>query len=260
MLTTNSVNKPNVLITRPEKKAQQLALLIQQQGMLCVNQPLFDYHSLASAKQCQALLTQNDIIIFVSAAAVEFAHANCPAENWQYQHIFAVGKATQSALSKLGITKIKVPKLENSEGLLALPLLNKPLNNTKITIVRGNGGREHLAKILTSRGAQVNYLESYQRIWRTFTKDISKQWYEQQINCIVVTSNAILEKLVQLMRISTLSSTNKTNNYWLKQCVWVVVSERIANTAISLGLTQVINCAGASDKQIIAALKSLPSL
>jgi len=260
MLTTNNVNKLNILITRPEKKAQQLALSLQQQGMLCVNQPLFDYQPLDNSQKCEALLTQVDLVIFVSVAAVEFAHANYPANNWQYRHILAVGKATQNALKQLGILDVISPEQENSEGLLKLSLLETSLCDQKITIVRGNGGREHLAETLANRGAEVNYLESYQRVWRIFPKDISKQWYEQQINCIVVTSNAILEKLVQLMRITAPSDINDITSYWLKQCVWLVVSKRIANTAVSLGITQVVTCAGASDKQIIAALKSLPSL
>lgn len=260
MLTTNNVNKLNILITRPEKKAQQLALSLQQQGMLCVNQPLFDYQALDSIQKCEALLTRIDIVIFVSVAAVEFAHANYPATHWRYKHIFAVGKATQNALQQHGILDVVSPEQENSEGLLKIPLLGDDLSDKKITIVRGNGGREHLAETLTNRGANVSYLESYQRVWRIFPKDISKQWYERQINCIVITSNAILEKLVQLMRITTPSDTNNITSYWLKQCVWIVVSKRIANTAISLGLTQVVTCAGASDKQIITALKSLPSL
>jgi uroporphyrinogen-III synthase len=260
MLTTNNINKLNVLITRSEKKAQQLALSIQQQGMLCVNQPLFDYQPLDNSQKCEALLTQVDIVIFVSVAAVEFAHTSYPASYWQFKHVLAVGKATQNALKQLDILNVLSPEQENSEGLLKLPLLETGLCDKKITIVRGNGGREHLAETLKNRGSKVSYLESYQRVWRIFPKDISKQWYEQQINCIVVTSNAILEKLVQLMRITTPSNINDITSYWLKQCVWIVVSKRIANTAVSLGLTQVVTCSGASDKQIIAALKSLPSI
>ncbi|MDP7592896.1 MAG: uroporphyrinogen-III synthase [Litorilituus sp.] len=259
MLTTNNVNKLNVLITRPEKKAQQLALSLQQQGILCVNQPLFDYHPLANANQCKSVLTQVDIVIFVSVAAVEFANKVLSAGNWQYQHIFAVGRATQKALEQLGIKKVHVPRQESSEGLLALPLLNDKLSQQQVTIVRGNGGREHLADTITSRGASVNYLESYQRVWRTLPKDISKQWYEQEINCIVITSNAILTKLAEILAIFDPSSTDTATLHWLNNCTWLVVSTRIAKTAKRLGFKHVFTSSGASDEQICLALTTLSS-
>jgi len=257
MLTTHSAWPLNVLIARPIKKAQALTLLLNKQGIACVSQPLFDYQPLADHKQSKELLTTANIIIFVSVAAVEFSHANVISTHWQYQHIIAVGKATKAALQALGLENIQCPFQENSEGILTLSVLNEGLLNKNITIVRGNGGREHLAVELIKRGASVNYLESYQRIWRIFPKDINKQWYQQQINCIVVTSNALLDKLVHLTQATNVTIENKTTKHWREQCVWLVASKRIAKHAQQLGLTNIIQSDGASEEAINTALQAL---
>ncbi|MBL4822756.1 MAG: uroporphyrinogen-III synthase [Colwellia sp.] len=246
-----------VLITRPTKKAQALSFLLNKQGIACVSQPLFDYQPLADHQQSEKLLTNAEVIIFVSVAAVEFAHASVRATHWQYQHIIAVGKATKSALQALTLENIHCPSQENSEGVLALSLLNENLANKNITIVRGNGGREHLAIELNQRGAAVRYLESYQRIWRTFPKDIDKQWYQQQINCIVVTSNALLEQLVQLTQATNVSAENDVTKYWRNNCIWLVASKRIANHAKQLGLVNVIQSDGANEQAIITTLQTI---
>ncbi len=257
MLTNHSAHPLNVLVARPTKKAQALTLLLNKQGITCVSQPLFDYLPLADHKQSKKLLATADIIIFVSVAAVEFAHANIAAKHWKYQQIIAVGKATKAALQVLALENILCPSQENSEGVLALSVLNKSLSNKNITIVRGNGGREHLATELVKRNATIHYLESYQRVWRTFPKDIDKQWYHQKINCIVVTSNALLEKLVELTQATNVAVENDTTNHWRNHCIWLVASKRIADQAEQLGLTNIIQSNGANEKAINTTLKKI---
>ena len=260
MLTTTNQAPLRVLITRPKQKAQQLALSLNQQGIACVNQPLFDYQTLANHSASKALLTGSDILIFVSVASVEFADTSYSANLWQFGQIFAVGSATKKALHKLGINNVITPQQENSEGLLALSSLTQNIDEKNITIIRGNGGREYLASTLNSRGAKVSYLESYQRVWRVLAKDISKQWYQQQINCIVVTSNAILEKLVQLVLAQDKQSeSQKLANYWRTQCLWITASKRIADKAKQFGLLQVTISAGASDQVLAETLQALQS-
>ena len=246
-----------VLITRPENKATALALSLKKQGIACVVQPLFDYQPLADKTRSAPLLIASDILIFVSVAAVEFAHASLPARNWQFQQIIAVGSATKAALTALNIKQVVSPNLENSEGLLSTTILSENINGKAITIVRGNGGREHLAIELNKRGAKVHYLESYQRLWRKLAKDIGEQWYQQQINCIVVTSNTLLEKLVQLTITPHISSDSQPlAHYWKKHCLWIVASQRIEQHAQQLGLTNVIVSDGASEGAICNILNS----
>jgi len=251
-----------VLITRPEVKAQQLASLLNEQGIANTSQALFDYQPYASAKEISTALKSADILIFVSVAAVEFAHTTSALhfhsiesnslENNSSQIIFAVGNATKQALKAIGVTQVLSPpsKQEHSEGLLKLAEL-ADVNDKKVVIFRGNGGREHIANCLRQRGAKVCYLESYQRVWRTLPKNIAEQWQEQQINCIVVTSNDILLALLKYLA----SATDNTDNYWKTQCLWVVVSERIEQNAKALGLTHVINTQSASSQILCDTLQ-----
>ena len=247
-----------VLITRPEAKAQELALLLDEQGIANARQALFDYQLNASTTDVVSALENADILIFVSVAAVEFTHASCPLNknfsNKSPQTIFAVGNATKRALMALGITNIISPaaQQEHSEGLLKLSQLGD-VSNKKVVIFRGDGGREHIANTLKQRGANVNYIESYQRVWRTLPINTAEQWREQQINCIVITSNDILLALYEYLT----NATNTTDSYWKTQCRWVVVSERIEKNAIALGLKRVINARSASSKILCNTLNEL---
>jgi len=245
----------NVLITRPTEKAKSLTKALANIDIVCVHQSLFDYQPLADYQTSERLLTNNNILIFVSVSGVQFANKIFSATCWRYKNVIAVGNATKVALQRLGISKVLCPEQENSEGLLALSILNKNFSRDAITIVRGDSGREHLAEQLTKRGATVTYLESYQCVWRTLKEDIAKQWFQQQINCIVVTSNAILEKLNLLVFQQDKNNTEMLINYWRNQCLWVVASQRIANTAQKFGLTHVIISNGASEKAIANTLQ-----
>ena len=248
-------SKPlKVLITRPKAKAQQLALLLDQQGIANTSQTLFDYQSNARANDIATVLQHADILIFVSVAAVEFAHACYSLRESQQHSYFAVGNAPQKALQAIGITCVITPpsQQEHSEGLLNLPKLAN-VSGKAVVIFRGNGGREHIANSLRQRGAKVSYIESYQRVWRTLPINIAEQWRAQQINCIVVTSNDILLALIKYLA----SATDNRDNYWQCQCLWLVVSDRIEKNAKDLGLTRVLNTHSANSKVLSDTLQAL---
>jgi uroporphyrinogen-III synthase len=254
------ISKPlKVLITRPKAKALQLASLLNEHDINNISQTLFDYQAYASTTETNTALKSADILIFVSAAAVEFAHASAPfpinsLRKKSLQLFFAVGNATKQALLAIGITQVlsPPPQQEHSEGLLKLPEL-ADVNDKKVVIFRGNGGREHIANNLIQRGAKVSYVESYQRVWRTLPINIAQQWRAQQINCIVITSNDILLALIKYLA----STTENTDNYWKTQCLWLVVSDRIEKSAKALGLTRVINSHSASSQILYETLQKI---
>jgi len=236
----------NVLITRPEKSGRELAESLLKLGIATTCQPMFDYQKSTDTEQIPRLLQtlHQPIVIFVSVAAAEFAEQLYPLAQWQSAKTIAVGKATKTVLNKLAV-EATCPEQQDSEGILSLPELSK-ITNQDIVIVRGDGGRELLAESLQQRGADVHYIESYQRIWRTLDKKISLQWRTQQINCIVITSNALLESVVHLL--------DKSDDYWQSSCLWVVASKRIADNAKKLKLQNVVNANGANERAIAAAL------
>jgi len=235
------------MITRPESSGCVLAQRLKEQNISSLCQPLFDYQTSASASATQQLVENNTqaIVIFVSVAAVEFANQAYALKYWSNKHIIAVGEKTQQALAERKIIA-QIPQQQCSEGLLELNVLRE-VNHKDIIIVRGDGGREHLAQQLTMRGATVHYLESYIKVWRSFTTEIAQQWQNNEINCIVVTSNAILERVLVLI--------NNSTSYWKKSCLWIVASDRIKDHANNLGLSRVINANGANDDAIITAIR-----
>lgn len=239
-------NPLKIMITRPAQAGRNLQLQLEQLGMSAYCQPFFDYQAKDNKEKLQTLLAKapTTIVIFVSVAAVEFAEQVLPITTWQAHTVIAVGHATQRALANRNIKAI-APIQHDSEGILALPQL-QTISEQQVIIVRGDGGRELIAEQLKLRGAKVDYFESYRRIWLAHDQHLLQQWQQQQINCIIVTSNALLESIVQLM------SDNK--NYWQQQCLWIVASERIANNAKNYGMVKVINAKGASDLAIIKAL------
>ncbi|TWX74241.1 uroporphyrinogen-III synthase [Colwellia sp. C1TZA3] len=239
-------HKLKILITRPEKAGRDLQGCLQQQGYQSYCQPCFDYQDGASLEQLRALQRQltRPLVIFISVAAVEFANKLMPISLWSTKEVIAVGAATEQALKTLGINAL-VPTKHDSEGLLAL----QPLQNVQtkdVLIVRGDGGRELIAEDLRRRGASVHYLESYQRVWRNCSPKVIKTWHQQQINCILITSNALLEFIVSLI--------DNSDNYWQEQCLWIVASNRIALKAEEMGINRVINAHGANTTAIINAL------
>ncbi|QOL26302.1 uroporphyrinogen-III synthase [Thalassotalea sp. LPB0316] len=235
-------HKPHVLVTRPEPKGRELTALFIKHGYKARFEPLFDYqaHALATEKP------QADIAIFISQAAVEFAQQQSAINRWQVTTFIAVGQATQLALEKLGISAIS-PDQQNSEGMLALPALSQ-VDNKSIIIIRGDEGRELLFEQLVARGAKVTYLQSYQRLWRTFPSQMAQQWHQEGINFIICTSVAMLEKMAKLLV--------TTDNYWQRSCIWVVASARIYAKAKQLELTHIILAKGASNQDLLTACQN----
>ena len=242
-----SKNKLNVLITRPEKAGRALLQKCQAEQINAWHQPLFSYQNKLSSAELAVNVSavSAPIVIFVSVAAVEFAQQSLPIKQWQASHIIAVGQATWQALKNYDITAL-CPSLHTSEGLLALVELQN-IAEQSVLIVRGDGGRELIAQQLVQRGAQVQYLEVYRRVWHSLAENIGQIWQQKNINTIVITSNALLESVVNLIELC--------DNYWQNRCLWIVASERIAEKARALGLQQVVNAQGASDDAILAVIR-----
>lgn len=248
-------SKPyHVLITRPEPQCRDLANALKQVGYKSICQPFFSYQAHQSIEKLQKLLNEHSEpwLIFVSVSAVNFALKTLPICHWQASKIFAIGNATKKALELNGCTDVISPIRQDSEGLLKLADFNEDVKDKSIIIIRGDGGRELIANTLTSRGANVHYFESYQRIWTKFDEGDVVSWRKININCIVITSNALLESVVQL-----LLNQSEHDSYWQYNCLWVVASNRIAEQAKRLGIKHVVCAEGANDNAILAALSKM---
>lgn len=171
---------PCVVITRPQRQAKVWADKLHNIGIDSIGIPLLDIVSfqednfeheqlIRSVKNCILDLDNYHKIIFVSQNAVECAMPWI--ENYWPQipigiSFFAIGETTAKLLATYGMSVINLAGSHNgdmtSETLLLHPDLQS-VADEKILIVRGVGGRGHLADILWQRGAQVEYCEVYQR-------------------------------------------------------------------------------------------------
>ena len=77
--------------------------------------------------------------------------------------IASIGDATTGALREQGqVVALECPPPAGSESLLSSPEMSD-VAGQKIFIIRGTGGRELLGGTLRDRGAEVEYVECYER-------------------------------------------------------------------------------------------------
>ena len=158
-----------IAVTRPAAQAAGLVERIAALGGRPILFPLLEILPAAdpAALHAQAArLAAFDWAIFISPNAVQYGMAAVRAAlgGWPAQvRVAAVGQGSARALRAAGITEILAPvERFDSEALLALPEMHR-VEERRMAIFRGDGGRELLADTLRVRGAQVEYLACYQR-------------------------------------------------------------------------------------------------
>ena len=163
----SELNGCGIVITRPAHQTQQAEQQLTAAGAEVLKFPLLEITEPSNMALCLsqlAALDTQDCLIFTSANAVNYALAKLPKPLPAHCKIAAVGKKTAQILAAKGITTTFVPSDKfNSEALLALPELQH-VAQQKISIVRGEGGRELLKETLTQRGAEVTYIDVYRRV------------------------------------------------------------------------------------------------
>lgn len=186
-----------ILVTRPAGKEKHLCRLINQADASCIHYPVISIKTLAALTEQQFNnIHQCDIAIFISKTAVEHSHPYL-SELPDNVSIASIGSKTSRVLQQHNLhVGIEAPE-HNSESLLKMPEFQQPqIQNRKILIFRGIGGRALLGDTLKSRGAQVHYIETYKR-----ELPIQKPLSEQQLaglDAITISSNEGLENLVKL--------------------------------------------------------------
>lgn len=178
-----------VLITRDDSRSAALRTLLSGYGAESSCLPLFDILPVASTLEHG--LQDYRGVIFTSGNAVLHGPA------WRQGPLcLAVGPATAQALRNSGVEAVVVPSRTDSEGLLALPLLER-VHGQRWLIIKGRGGRQLLQQGLVERGAEVDVLEVYERRPLVY----EGQHLDQAIACAdaaIVYSGDILRQLVEI--------------------------------------------------------------
>lgn len=235
-----------LLLTRPDGKNAAMASALDALAIPYLVEPLLSVEAAAVTQAQLDELSRADILIFISTSAVSFATPWLK-DQWPKATYYAVGDATADALALQGITAERSPAdSQATEGLLTLPSLEQ-VSGKQIVIVRGKGGREAMADGLRLRGANVSYLEVYQRACPPLDAPASvSRWQSFGIDTIVVTSGEVLENLINLVP--------KDSFAWLRDCHIIVPSARVETQARKKGLRRVTNAGAANQAAVLDAL------
>lgn len=240
-----------VLVTRPQNQAAELAEEIEARGGRVFLFPVLEIRSRPEHDVLNeaARLPDADVTIFISRNAVDHGLA------YASGRLAAIGPATAAAIRQAGRQVDVCPAAGfDSEHLLAEPDFADP-NGRVVRIIRGNAGREHLARELRARGARVDYLAAYERCLPEVSESertrLEEALADGQIDATVVMS---VESLTNLARLLSPAATAALSGTPLVSPAGRVLKE--AGGHFSACPVHLANGPGASD--IVDALVALP--
>ncbi len=241
-----------ILVTRPAKQSVQLARLIRDAGGEPILFPALEIEPLEEAAIAPVLdhLPLFNLLIFVSPNAARVAMPRIAKRGGVPAHakVAAVGPGTAAELKKSGVRDIISPREGFDSEALFAELSIMPLGDSRVLIVRGQGGREFLDENLRSRGATVEYLECYRRVKpdRDMRELMSHSGREGMQACLATSSN-IVENLFEM--------AGEAGRSWLCGMPFFVPHPRVAATAFSRGVRRVF-VAGNGDEALLAGAQT----
>ncbi len=241
-----------ILVTRPEAQARELIRALEARGARVLHLPALEIAPPADPRTARRRLEdwrRYDLAIFVSANAVRGALGLLGGGLPPGPELAAVGPATARTLAEAGAQAVQVPERADSEGLLALPRLRQ-VAGERILIVRGEGGREHLARELAARGARVAYAEVYRR--RPAAVDpgpILARWRSGEISLVIATSAESLAALATVL--------GPAGRPLLQGTPLVVISDAMIQRARALGIrAALVRCPGAGSDTLTRCIEN----
>lgn len=169
-----------VIVTRPQREAQEWVKALRQAGHDAVALPLIAIASAPNTAVVEQAWRQVDRclgVMFVSANAVDGFFAARPADAPLPAQAWATGPGTVQALLRVGVpaTVITAPPADapqfDSEALWAL-VARRIVPGSRVLIVRGadaaesspqGGGRDWFARQVLAAGGRAEFVASYQR-------------------------------------------------------------------------------------------------
>lgn len=243
MVTERALAGRKILVTRPAGQCESLAEMIRDAGGEPIIFPLLDIVSRPLPESWPVELPQQHWLIFISRNAVNYFVSQSPPLP-EGIRIAAVGRGTAQALADHHLPVDCLPAAgapAGSEGLLQQPEMQL-VQGQRVAIIRGQGGREWLGQSLRASGAEIRYIEVYQR--QQPEPDAAHRRAATLAERLICTSLAALENLQALL------------SDWpqLKSCPLCVISERLQTAARQAGFQVVSVADGASDAALLSQL------
>lgn len=241
----------SVLLTRSLDKALPLQNALEHLGGQVLHLPTLEIHSVELSPQQINLienLDQYQAVVFVSSHAVQYG-LDLMSDRWLQWPIgvdwVCVGKTTAETAQRFQLKAEYPASSEDSSGMLSLEALNEEqIRGKKVLIVRGQGGLEHLSKALVTRGAQIDFLEVYQRCCpahESVSAELSKI-KKTGCNLICVYSGESVENLVSLFTAGGIA---------FQTLPLLAISDRVAQIASKLGFQQVQSVTKAHNEEFV---------
>ena len=244
-----------VLVTRPQQQAHGLCQLVRDAGFKPVAQPMMEIRPLQELLPAQLqLVIDLDLfqhVIMVSSNAVQWG-MDWIDRYWpqlpQGMTWYAMGATSADMLSTYGVG-VKQPDADmSSEGLLTLAGL-QDVAGERALIIKGVGGRSHLAEVLAARGARVDQLSVYERVLPSLTgAELLAVLQKNQFAALLVTSGEGLHNMLSLLPGDEQST--------LREIPLVVPGQRVAKLAGDSGFRTVFTARNATDKAIMETLRA----
>jgi uroporphyrinogen-III synthase len=265
-----------IALTRPVGQGDALAARIRAAGGEVLALPLLEIALPTQPVEQQvfhAQIARADVVIFISPNAVRMALRCLPVCEWLVGGgcrselareaslsrtssllqkpsmppapvLAALGQGTARVLHEAGFSQVLAPSEgADSEALLALSELQQ-LAGQHILLVRGEGGRELLAKTLGERGALVEHAVVYRRL--TLPPDMAT--LRARSACIFVLTSS------EALRVLLGAAHDDEDMAWLCAQDFVFAHPRIAAQAKTYGLNRGIMAASPDDAAVFAAL------
>ncbi|MDE2497618.1 MAG: uroporphyrinogen-III synthase, partial [Xanthomonadaceae bacterium] len=186
-----------------------------------------------------------DTVIFTSPAAVKFARGLGALRS--RATALAPGAGTQDALRRAGFRNAIAPAREDSEGLLALPVLRN-VRGQRIGIVGAAGGRGLLQRELAGRGAKVIHAHVYERAPARLDRrhaDALQRDARRPLYVLVSSSEALTNITASLPRDALRA---------LLRGIAVASSARLATAAHQAGFASVLRASSAHAGEMLGAI------
>jgi uroporphyrinogen-III synthase len=188
-------------------------------------------------------------VIFSSPAAVRAAGTLQSFGPRAGQHWFAVGAGTAAALRRAGVGEVQVPARMDSEGLLALPMLQH-VAGVDVGLVTAPGGRNEFAPAMEARGSRVLRADVYAREPVPLPGRGLQQLREVEAPLVLALSSG--EALQRVLAALPADLAPK-----LRGARVAAASERLRSLAHTLGFADIVVAGGPRPKDLLAAAATL---
>jgi uroporphyrinogen-III synthase len=243
-----------VLLLRPEHKVWASQQRFADAGIECVGVALQTCLPRDNITDLISQVDWRDVdhIIFTSSVAARYTLPLLP-QLGAHTCIYAIGNATFQTLAQWtsqhpfwcnGHQLFRAPLTgQDSEGLLTHSRLQHVACQQAL-IIKGEGGRHVLRDTLEARAAVASEACVYMRC-ELSTPIATHAWQEADIHTIIATSG----EQIQL-------AFKHFAHHWLRQCNWVVVSQRLVAVAQSYQINKITLATSASDEDLLATLQT----